>query len=264
MSKEGTWGPPNVSAEYRMNTPSPRSWRASVEAGRRRRAAGRGEDRGPADFAIHATHQHKAFTLMELLLVMTSILILIGLSLPGFMKMAANARTVQCASNLRNIGGAVNAFVQDNGGNLPTSRESGDRTIMWTELLWSYVYSSKYVGYSGPDLPKSLAHTVFECPEAQNDRRSLPYITNVRSYGMNHYLGDYNEMTAEVRAAVANPETACLIADALNESQLRPYTINPRHNDTFNVLFVDGHVTAMALAPEMAEVKAHPFWGVVK
>jgi prepilin-type processing-associated H-X9-DG protein len=178
--------------------------------------------------------------------------------------MSANARAVKCVSNLRNIGVAVNSFVMDNGGNLPTSRQSGTRTIMWTELLWNYLYDSKYVGYNGAELPASLAGTVFECPEAKYDRRALPTITNLRSYGMNHYLGDYNEMTAEVRAAVANPQTACLIADVQNESQLRPYTINPRHNDQFNALFVDGHVSATTLAPEMAELKTCPFWGVVK
>lgn len=204
------------------------------------------------------------FTLMELLLVITTILILVGLSLPGFYRMSSQARATKCVSNLRGLGVAVNGFVMDNGGNLPTSRKSGERTIMWTELLWNYVYTSKYVGYSGPDLPKSLARTIFECPEAVHDRHSLPTLTNVRSYGMNHYLGDYNEMTAELRVGVADSQTSCLIADALNESQLRPYTLNPRHDDEFNALFVDGHVSPMHLAPELAELKTHPFWGVAK
>lgn len=203
---------------------------------------------------------------MELLLTVTILVILASFSFPIFGDMAARARAQRCTSNLRNMAGAVNAFVADNGGNLPTSRaavsETGTRTIMWTELLWPYLYSAKYVGYSGPNLPKSLSGTVFECPEAAHDRQRLPYLTNVRSYGMNHYMGDYNEMTPELLVNIPDPHSVCLLADAQNESQLRPYTINARHDDHFNVLFVDGHVQPLTYSPEMAEWKTHPFWGV--
>jgi prepilin-type processing-associated H-X9-DG protein len=201
---------------------------------------------------------------MEILLVITIIAVMIGFSLPVFGNFAARGRAATCVSNLRGLGSAVNSYSLDNGGYLPTGRQQGDRTVMWTELLWNYAYASKYVGYSGAELPKSLSASIFECPEARYDRRRHSSLANIRSYGMNHNIGDCDEMTAELRVSVENPQTVCLLADVKNESQLRPYTLNPRHQDQFNVLYVDNHVESLELTPEVTELKIHPFWGVAK
>lgn len=204
-----------------------------------------------------------AFSLTELLVVLVAITILASMAYPSYARSRMRARTVKCVSHLRSLGQATHVYVQDHAGHLPTSRRLGTRTVMWTETLWPYVYPGmKYSGYSGPELPKSLKGTIFECPEAAYDRNRKPHLTNVRSYGMNHNMGDLNDATSELLISLENPSQICLLADCMNESQLRPYTLNPRHEDRYNALMLDGHVESKQLGNEVTLLTKHPFWGV--
>jgi prepilin-type N-terminal cleavage/methylation domain-containing protein/prepilin-type processing-associated H-X9-DG protein len=54
-----------------------------------------------------------AFTLLELLCVITIIAILAGLLMPSFTTMKQRANSIACASNLRNIGVACQLYLQD-------------------------------------------------------------------------------------------------------------------------------------------------------
>ncbi len=66
-----------------------------------------------------SSRQAGAFTLLELLLVITIIAILAGLLLPAIQKAKGRARRVQCVNNLKEMGVAFHSFAHDHDGKFP-------------------------------------------------------------------------------------------------------------------------------------------------
>jgi prepilin-type processing-associated H-X9-DG protein/prepilin-type N-terminal cleavage/methylation domain-containing protein len=195
-----------------------------------------------------------AFTLVELLVVISIIAILAALMLPTISRAGGAARATKCLSNLKQLGAATFAYLADHDGLLPNAKTDSP----WPQLLWPYIYQTPYTPYGGPQAPVGFSGTIFECPEMRNDKK----VINYRSYGWNYFLVDGNADTSKKLAAIARPAAVGLLADNYNTSTLYYNSLAPRHQGKCNAVFVDGHAGPCEITDAMKKSDlSDPFWG---
>ncbi len=149
------------------------------------------------------------FTLIELLIVIGIIAVLLGILLPALGRARETAKTVQCSSNLRQIGIGLRMYENDNRDHLPSPQACGDAdgvtagaffrrgvnepdpitpTIVETLGLPNLMYTGKYLQNS----------KIWICPTAsQTGATSLQSQTNSYSVQLTSAI---SAMTSGVRA----------------------------------------------------------------
>ena len=131
----------------------------------------------------------RAFTLVELLVVIGIIALLISILMPALSSAKRQANTVKCNANLHNIGQVMQMYATDYKGKIPRNYEYGqqylDGHIFWAEAFGKY-FDKNFVGAtdhssSAADaviLPSLMKIGVYHCPARPDLPQPVDYCSN--------------------------------------------------------------------------------------
>jgi len=168
--------------------------------------------------------KQRAFTLVELLVVIGIIALLISILLPALSSARRNANSVKCLSNLRQIGAAFFLYAAESKGYWPVAvQEAGDDIYhaaeehRWPDLIAPFVSSTQQFKYS--NLEEIRANSViWGCPEwVRTFEHGTGLGDKVRvGYGMNflcaYYDGDKTIAYLYNNGADPNPRSDARMA----------------------------------------------------
>ena len=184
-------------------------------------------------------------------MVIAVMALLAALLLPALSKGKATARSTACKSNLREIGIALNLYVQA----FHQYPPSVLIVSTWSpqRQTWGISDFSSLLPYVGD------ASSVFNCPEAKATNLSTydQLIVGFGDYGYNGFgtgfqkqlalgLGAVNQ-TPISESGVKVPTDMVAIGDSTSASAIEPFTnvmdqVSSRHNNGANIVFCDGHI----------------------
>lgn len=241
------------------------------------------------------TRQVRAFSLLEVLVSITVVVILGMLILPSFLSVQGSSAAVRCATNLRNVMIASLAWTTDNDGFLP------DRTYWSVILRGSSTDPWSIFPYLGIPEGNRDEDSVLTCPELRNkyeigQPRSVVSAWH-RTYGINMYtIGSisgsrrveeqsslefsYMKLSAipfdlsKVAFFFDGPITIVSANEAnfhqvFQYPELRDAAVGVKgtdyiHSGAINVVFLDGHVKRISREQNLKENltdRSKPIWG---
>lgn len=216
----------------------------------------------------------RAFTLVEMLVVIAVIAILAAMLLPALARSRESAERIRCVSNQRQLGLAVQMYWDDHNGN--AFRYGGVATnggrLYWFGWLGSGAEGERpFDATPGALFPYLQGRNVGICPSLKYDlgQFKLKATGAAYGYGYNLFLSAEQGHPQVKVSSVARVSDAALLADAAQVNTFQPpaspnnpmleefyyidateATVHFRHERKANVLFCDGHIAAERFVPD--------------
>ncbi len=205
------------------------------------------------------------FTLVELLVVITIIGLLAGLSLGALARVRASVDQGVCVGHLQQIGAASLSYAEDNDGQFPRN---------WADAGDTYVDSIlPYIGR------KNKGTKVLVCPADKYGAVSNGVYGSIGmgvSYGQNGYMGGKGSTALKYMSRVTYPSATALTMDfeehwtvvestvAGSKGPPRIAALKKRHKEFVNVGYCDGHVGRVPMTVfdscKEKESESNRFW----
>ena len=229
----------------------------------------------------------RAFTLIELLLVIAIIAILAAMLFPVLSAAKARSQEAACLNNLKQLVACVLVYADDNGSkytdNLPVASLITQSNNWALGNMTVHTQSTNMALLMRGELfPYTTQTALYHCPADPSQTNGT---LRVRSYSMNCWIGSrymtvtngelgYRTFVMENETTIMGPANLWVIADeneltiddawwlvTMNNNQ--PFASFPatRHSHGYNLSFADGHVERYALrdpntAPPVSQIKA--------
>jgi len=213
----------------------------------------------------------RAFTLVELLVVISIIAVLAAILLPAMSRSQSVAQSVKCQANLRQMGSALTLFTNENNNILPNSAygspaapTTNGATYKWMDAIFPYAPKERiFLCPSDPGAKYTYAKNLVAGASS----------TDYGSYGLNGAYRDAGDAQTPPRSAaylvnrlqIAEPARTVWVTDTNNRGEANGSfgfswansgsnptitstsprqleKIIERHRGGTNTLFCDGHV----------------------
>ncbi len=178
---------------------------------------------------------NRGFTLLEMLVAVTIVLILVALVIPARNSMLAGGKTIQCVSKLKSWSTAISLYSSENQGVLVANQPEPPYEP-WASL-----------GNAGPYWRYFIKDNLKEASTVLLLRRCPAESSTAPSYAFNKAIHNLR------LASILRPGKTPVLVDCtpnklylLNTAADWMAGISARHANKANVLFLDGHVETLA------------------
>lgn len=211
--------------------------------------------------------RREGFTLVELLVVITIIIILAAILFPVFARAREKAQQTKCMNNMKQMGSAIALYEDDYDNPMPFNvmcnniRADGftlfswEYQYFWKDLMEPYVKQLKNGQYAGQ--LEEWEGELYKCPSAPIEEFTLAY-TAMRTYGYNGYFNksvtyaNFKFPSSTLRiteGCTYDPDDPNAIKNGGSWWAPMPGLGGVRapgwHNGMNNVLWGDGHVSSV-------------------